>query len=161
MNKSNKESMLAYNISIKYLAARARSMKEVRDNLFNKKISSETILKTIEVLEEESLIDDRIFAKEFVATREKVRPKSKFALRYELRKKGISDSIIEYALKDIDENKSALAAVKPKLSIWITLDIKIMQKKMMNFLKNRGFNWETSLYVFNKTINDMGNHEGN
>ena len=161
MPEPQKKTMRAYNSSIKFLASRTRSIKEVRDNLYKKKFNNDIIDKTILVLEEENLIDDIAFASEFVSTREKVRPKSKFALRYELRKKGISDSIIDMAISKIDENKSALAAVETKVAAWKELDKKVMKNKMMNFLKNRGFNWEIFSTTYEIICNDLENQEGN
>ena len=163
METSNSQQNLlkAYNASLKYLATRIRSVKEVRDNLYKKKFSNDIISETILILENEKLIDDRTFAFEFISTREKVRPKSKFALKYELNKKGVSDSIIENAIKGINEYKSALAAIDPKLSTWLELDKTKMKTKMMNFLKNRGFNWEVSLATYETTCNQLINQEDN
>ena len=78
-----------------------------------------------------------------------------------LKKKGISNSIIENVIKEIDENKSALAAVKPKLLTWLKLDNEKIKNKMMNFLKNRGFNWEISSATYEKVIRDLKNQEDN
>lgn len=157
IKKSNKSLIRAYNASMRFLAARTRSIKEVSDNLYKKKFSNDIISEIILTLKEEDLIDDKTFALEFVSTREKIRPKSKFALQYELKKKGICDSIIENAIKEIDENKSALAAVEPKLLTWLKLDKEKMKSKMMNFLKNRGFNWEVSSATYTKVIKDLKN----
>ncbi|MCK5313152.1 MAG: regulatory protein RecX [Desulfobacteraceae bacterium] len=159
--KSDKSLIRAYNVSIKFLAARTRSIQEVKNNLNKKKFSDDIISEIILMLEEESLIDDNVFASEFVFTREKIRPKSKFALQYELKKKGISNSTIENVIKDINENKSALAAVKPKLLTWLKLDNQKMKNKMINFLKNRGFNWEISSATYEKVIRDIKNQEEN
>lgn len=158
-SKFQKNLLKAYNSSINFLAARTRSSKEVRDNLFKKKFKDDVITEALLMIANEGLIDDREFAAEFVSTREKVRPKSKFALRYELKKKGISDTIIEDALKNVDECKSALAAIDPKLSTWVKLDKPKMKSKMMNLLKNRGFNWEISFSTYEKICENLKNQE--
>ena len=160
-SKSQQNLLKAYNASLTYLATRIRSVKEVKDNLHKKKFNDNIISETILMLENDKLIDDKIFAFEFISTREKVRPKSKFALKYELNKKGISDSIIENAIAEINEYKSALAAIDPKLSTWLELDKNKMKSKMMNFLKNRGFNWEISLATYEKICNQLKNPEDN
>ncbi len=161
MPDPQKKIMKAYNSSIKFLASRTRSVKEVRDNLYKKKFKNDIIDKTISILEEENLLNDTVFASEFVSTREKVKPKSKFALKYELKKKGVSDSIIDKAISKIDENKSALVAVETKVAAWQKLDKKTMKNKMMNFLKNRGFNWEIFSTTYETICNDLENQEGN
>ncbi len=161
LKKSNQNLLRAYNASMKFLASRARSIKEVKDNLYIKKFSPDIISEIILLLEEKNFLNDKAFASEFVSTREKIRPKSKFALKYELKKKGISDSIIEKAIESIDENESALAAVEPKLFTWLKLDPEKMKNKMMNFLKNRGFSWEISSAIYTKIIKDLNNQEDN
>ncbi|MCD4744151.1 MAG: recombination regulator RecX [Desulfobacteraceae bacterium] len=158
-SKFQKNILKAYNSSINFLAARTRSSKEVRDNLSKKKFKDDVITEVLLMIEKEGLLNDSEFAAEFVSTREKIRPKSKFALRYELKKKGISDAIIEDAVKNIDECKSALAAIDSKLSIWLKLDKTKMKSKMMNFLKNRGFNWEISFSTYEKICENLKNQE--
>lgn len=158
-SKFQKNILKAYNSSLNFLAARTRSIKEVKDNLFKKKFDSDVIAEAILMIEKEGLLDDSKFASEFVSTREKVRPKSKFALRYELLKKGIEDSIIEEAIKNVDDYRSALAAIDPKLSIWLKLDKAKMKGKMMNFLKNRGFNWEISFSTYEKICDNLKGQE--
>jgi len=157
--KKNKNLTRAYNSSIQYLAARIRSKKEIQDNLYKKKFNKDVVDEIIHILEDENLINDKIFASEFVLSREKIRPKSKFALKYELRKKGVSDFIIEDSIQGIDEYKSALAAIESKIQIWSKLDNDKFKSKMMNFLKNRGFNWEVFHETYLKTIKDIQNME--
>ena len=163
MMTSNHKNQIAkaYNSSMNFLAARTRSIKEIRDNLYKKKFNDDIISETVLLLEEQGFIDDKKFAAEFISTREKIRPKSKFALKYELYKKGVSDSIIENAICNIDEYKSALAAIDPKLSTWLKLDMQQIKTKMMNFLKNRGFNWEVSCATYETFLKKFENKESN
>ena len=97
----------AYNNCLRFLSPRARSVKETIDYLEKKKFTSSTIDKTIQKLLKEHLLDDKIFAGMFVENREKFRPRSKFALSFELKQKGIDEDIIDEAVKDIDELKSS------------------------------------------------------
>ena len=135
----------AYNICLKFLGPRARSVKEIIDYLKKKKFTSATIDKTIQRLLEEHLLDDKIFAEMFVENREKFRPRSKFALSFELRQKGIDENIIEEAIKDIDELESAWAAIKPKLCLWQNFDSTKFRKKIFGYLKNRAFSYDISV----------------
>ncbi len=159
-SKSKKQMNKAYNSSMNFLASRSRSREEVRNNLYKKKFSDDIISEIIAILENQGLIDDKKFAFEFVSTREKVRPKSKFALKYELKKKGISDEIIEKAICGVDEYQSALTAINPKLTTWLKLDKKKLKTKIMNFLKNRGFNWEISFATWEKVSKELKNKDG-
>ncbi len=145
----------AYNAGISLLAARTRSVKEVRDALYKKKFPGDIISQVILKLKKSRLLDDNKFAAEFVLTRERLRPKSKFALKYELRQKGVSDSIIEKAISDIDEYESAHRAVNLKISAWSELDRDKIKHKMITFLKNRGFNFEISSAIYEKIYGDI------
>lgn len=158
-SKSKNQIIKAYNFSINFLATRTRSLKEIKDNLYKKKFSDDAISEVILILEEKGFIDDKKFATEFVSTREKIRPKSKFALKYELNKKGISDAIIHEAVSHIDEYQSALNATEPKLSTWLKLDNQQIKNKMINFLKNRGFSWDISFATYEKISKDFNNKE--
>ena len=156
MDSLNKEKQFkdqlnkACNICMRLLGPRPRSVKEIQDHLRKKNFMPLIIEKTTKKLLQERLLDDREFAYLFVENREQFRPRSKFALAFELRQKGIHDNIIEDVLKDIDEFKSAWSAVKPKLCIWCNLDNKNFKKKIFNYLRNRGFSYEISLLTYDR-----------
>ncbi len=140
----------AYSNCLRFLGSRARSVKETIEYLKKKKFTSATIDKTIQRLLKEHLLDDKIFAEMFVESREKFRPRSKFALSFELKQKGIDRNIIEEAIKDIDELESAWSAVSPKLSLWQNFDRKKIKNKIFSYLKNRGFCYDISAATFKR-----------
>ncbi len=137
----------AYNNCIRFLVPRPRSIRETKDYLRKKNFPDSIIEKTINKLIKEDLLNDKTFACMFVENRERFRPRSKFALTCELKAKGIDEIIIDNAIKDIDEMKSARAAIEPKLRIWQNYADKNLRKKILNFLRNRGFTYEISSSV--------------
>ncbi len=137
----------AYNNCIRFLVPRPRSIRETKNYLRKKNFPDSIIEKTINKLIKEDLLNDKTFACMFVENREKFRPRSKFALICELKAKGIDENIIDNAIKNIDEMKSAIAAIEPKLRIWQNYSNKDLSKKIFNFLKNRGFSYEISSSV--------------
>jgi regulatory protein len=142
----------AYNQAIRFLATRARSIKETEDNLKKKGYDPQVIDQTVSTLKQERLLDDRDFAALFVESRERFRPKSRFALKYELRKKGIRDDIIQETIAGVDDFDAALRAVKSKLSQWQNLDSETFKKKVMNHLRNRGFGYEVSITTYRTSL---------
>lgn len=140
----------AYTVSIRFLAPRARSIHEIKQHLLKKGFNDTVILETITKLEQEKLLNDREFAAMFVEQRERFNPKSRFALSFELKKKGIDKAVIEESLMEIDEFTSAWNAVMPKLQIWQGYDDDKFMKKVMNHLKNRGFSYQVSRTTFEK-----------
>ena len=142
----------AYNQAIRFLATRARSIMETEANLKKKGFDPQVIDQTVSTLKQERLLDDRDFAAQFVESREQFRPKSRFALKYELRKKGISDTIIQEALEAVDDFEAARRAVKSKLGQWQNLDRETFKKKVMNHLRNRGFGYEVSISTYRASL---------
>ncbi len=135
----------AYNICLRFLAPRPRSVAEMRRHLIKKEISVPVIDETLQKLMEDRLLDDVAFARMFVESRERHKPRSKFALTCELRQKGIKDGIIEMSLEDIDEEASAWNAVQPRLRAWQQLAPEKFKKKLFNYLQYRGFGYEVCL----------------
>lgn len=147
----------AYNQALIYLTPRARSIMEARNNLEKKGFNSEVIDETISKLTGLGLLDDREFAALFVDGRERFRPKSRFALGYELKQKGVSDTIIDQALADVDDRDAALRAVKTRINRWQHLETETLKKKAMAFLRNRGFSYEVCIstyLIISKNFND-------
>ncbi|MBF0201289.1 MAG: RecX family transcriptional regulator [Desulfamplus sp.] len=124
--------------------------------LLKKGIDQNTALNTIKRLEDEKLLDDRAFAAQFVEQRERFNPKSKFALKYELKKKGIDTYTIDERLMDIDEFVSAWNGIEPKIRMWQGYDDDKFRKKVMNFLKNRGFGYEVSAITLERALGQKG-----
>ena len=96
-----------------YLGYRSRSVDEVRKNLEKHEIPAEVIDETIARLERENLIGDANFAREWVENRSTFRPRGKRALSFELRRKGLSETVIRETLDGgIDEEALALKAAR-------------------------------------------------
>jgi len=158
----NPDTARACQACIKFLAQRPRSVKETKKHLANKGFEDSAVSAAIDQLQQDNLLNDREFADLFVENRETHRPRSKFALRYELRQKGIEDGVIEEVLSEIDENRSAQAAVAPMLNLWKTLEQEKFKKKVLNRLKNRGFNYEISMSTYDhccRKIQESGEEE--
>lgn len=132
----------AYQHAIRFLAVRNRSQVEMRQYLENKGYSSELITLTIERLGQEKYLDDEQFARQWIENRERFTPRGAYALRYELRHKGITDRIIDLVLSDFDEEASARKAIDSKMNRWQNMDKPEFQKKAGGFLSRRGFNFE-------------------
>lgn len=140
----------AYNICLRFLAPRPRSVAEMQRHLMKKEISVQVIDETLQKLMENKLLDDVAFARMFVESRERHKPRSRFALTCELRQKGIKGGIIDMSLEDIDEEVSAWNAVQPRLRTWQRLAPEKFKKKLFNYLQYRGFGYETCLTTWDK-----------
>ncbi|OFZ59443.1 MAG: hypothetical protein A2328_11095 [Bdellovibrionales bacterium RIFOXYB2_FULL_36_6] len=143
------ENKIPLNLALNYLALQPRSIHEIHLYLTKKGFDEDIVSSIIDLLMEYKYLDDRNFTKSFVESRVKNKPKSKFALTYELNKKGIDSNVIEDVLKDYDDYGLALKALEPKIRLWVPLNSEIFKKKIMNFLQYRGFSYSISVEVNN------------
>ena len=134
---------VAYQRAVRYLSYRPRSVKEITDHLRKHEIPEEWIGATIERLQSNRLVDDRRFAEIWLENRATFRPRGTFALRMELRQKGVSDRVIDEALSELDEIPLALQAGRKKCARLRNADEEEFRKKMYGFLSRRGFSYET------------------
>jgi regulatory protein len=134
-----KDETLALRRALHFLKFRARSRKEIMLYLREKGFSTETTALVIDRLEASGLSGDAEFARMWVESRLRNRPRGKRALAAELWQKGISEDLIETALADIDEEAAAEAAVRPKLRHWRDLGDNDASRKIIDFLRRRGF----------------------
>lgn len=132
----------AYGKSLRFLAPRARSIEEMRCYLTKKGIPDSILESTLSRLVDEGLLDDAEFAGMFVRSRERTKPRSKFALTCELRQKGVSDAIITSTLESVDEYASAWNAVSRRIPGWRRFEKDTFKKKLFNYLQYRGFSYE-------------------
>lgn len=136
--------------ALRYLEVRPRSQAELRQQLRKKKYSEETIEKVIARLSDVQLVDDKDFAKYWVENREGFKPRSKRALQYELRQKGVASDDIARAVKKVDERDSAYRAAHAKALRWKDLDAQTFREKLSGFLARRGFDYSITRETVNR-----------
>jgi regulatory protein len=126
----------------RFLAVRPRSIQEVRDNLIRKRFEDAVIAQAIDKLQALGYLDDQAFAAFWVRERRTFKPLGARALRYELRQKGISESMIREALADIDAEEDALRAAQGQARKLRGLSRRDFRQKLGAFLQRRGFAYE-------------------
>jgi regulatory protein len=147
-----------------YLGYRSRSVDEVRKNLEKHETPAEVIDETIARLERENLIGDANFAREWVENRSTFRPRGKRALSFELRRKGLSETVIRETLDGgIDEEALALKAARDYAGRLQGLEWKKFREKMGGHLGRRGFGFDVIVPVTKKvweeTLNLVENYD--
>ena len=91
----------------RFLEARARSIGEVRRRLTSAGYQADLVEDAITRLGELGMLDDEAFAKAWVESRDRARPRGERALADELRLRGVDRTVIVAAL---DERREASAA---------------------------------------------------
>jgi regulatory protein len=124
------------------LSYRPRSVAEVRQKLVQKGYDDLVIERVIQHLQEVALLDDAAFAAYWVEQRHTFKPRSRLALRAELRQKGVNRQLIETAVATIDEHEAARRALAAKIWQWQSLPQDSFWQKAGQYLQRRGFSYE-------------------
>jgi regulatory protein len=148
-----------YERAFRLISRRPRSEYEIRTHLQRKAVTDDSVDRVIERLEEASLLDDREFARMWVENRIEFRPRSRFALRVELQRKGIDREIIEESLEGVDELAAAEAAARIAARRWANVPTDVFRRKVMGYLQRRGFTYPLSDQVVRSLI-ELGMDHG-
>lgn len=155
------EQEVVYQRALRLLEHRPRAEEEIRRKLGSKGISSAVIDKVIERLRQNKLVNDDQFAQAWVENRSTFRPRSRKALQYEMRQKGVSPSAISQALANLETNEEELAyqaALKQSRKL-NHLERMEFRRKLSGFLARRGFGYETIAPVVEKVWKEINKTE--
>jgi regulatory protein len=143
-----------YSAVCHFLSFRPRSEKEIHDFLRKKakKLSSEDenflqreILKIIENLKKQNLVNDEEFIQWWISQRLEFNPRGERALTFELIRKGIDKRLAEEKVKNIDKaylRKAALKILAKKIRLYSGLGKWELKKKLVEYLLARGFEYD-------------------
>ena len=134
----------AMSVALRYLTARPRSERELRDRLRQRKVGEMVIDRAVEQLRARGLLDDFTFAQYWVDQRVTFRPRSRRMLEMELRRKGVDGTAIEDATLDMDDEAEAYRAAQRRARSLPTDDFDAFFKKLVDHLRRRGFGYGTA-----------------
>lgn len=126
--------------ALHYLGYKMRTRWEVVKKLEEQEYSEEVVERVLAFLEKYSYLDDLAYCKSHIRERERLNPRGKFALKMELRQKGVSNKLIEQALEEseVDELTGAIRLIHKKVRNLEDLDEK-EKKRVVGFLQRRGY----------------------
>lgn len=159
--KSEESEIKLKDQAINFLSYRPRSEKEIRDYII-KKISTSEKIKwqeakstpiadlIINKLKKYGLVNDQEFAKWWINSRTKTRPKGRILIKTELLQKGIDRNLIDKLLpKNAKTDLNlALRIVEIKKNRLKNLTIQEARKKIYYLLSSRGFDFDTLKEAF-------------
>lgn len=127
----------------KLLNYRERSRGEVEERLKKKKFDQKIIKKTIAYFERIDLLNDERFARLWVRSRMRFRPRSTRLIHLELRQKGLEKELIERIIKEEispGQEMAAALALAIKQAAYYKYDPPIAaRRKLFAYLARRGF----------------------
>lgn len=137
-----------------FLSYRARSEKEIRQNLLKHEFTEDAIETTLEKLRVNNLANDPEFARAWVENRNTFRPRSRRALLMELRQKGLDDETAQAAVSGVDENALAYESALKRANRLKGLEWGEFRKKLSEYLARRGFPYSVIAPVVTRIWNE-------
>lgn len=128
--------------AVSFLDARPRTEGEIRKKLKTIGCEEPDIEKVIARLKECGLVNDEQFSHLWVEDRNLFKPRSRRALRYELKQKGVPEEIIQQALENTDDYRAAFVLADQRKSRWSGLEWKDFKQKAGNYLAGKGFGYD-------------------
>lgn len=132
--------------AFRYLANRDHSEKELADKLKKKAFSEPVIRDVITDLKQKHFLNDSAFAEIFARNRLIQKPVGRRQLRFDLLKKGISETILDETLtavyEEFNESELARRLAEKKMKLLQNQEYQKAKKKVADFLLRRGFDWE-------------------
>lgn len=152
------ESRRALDLALRWLAARARTERELRERLRQRGVPPGVVDATLERLRQWGYVDDRSFAEDYVDRTLAVRHIGPRRLVEELRRRGVSGGlaaeVVAGRLTPERELDLARAAARRRLEMWREGDPAAVRGRLYRFLTARGFDPETAARVVREHLGD-------
>jgi regulatory protein len=129
-------------ILLRRLTDRPRSRAELAEALAKRDVPGDIASRLLDRFEEVGLIDDEAFARSWVQTRISNKGLARRALGVELRRKGVTDDVIQTVLDEIDRDHEVEAArllVRRKLRSTRGLDPQVRMRRLAGLLGRKGY----------------------
>lgn len=133
----------AYRQAVKLVARRPRTEQELRRQFERSGLSGIEQEAVINSLRQAKLVSDADFAAAWLENRMAFRPRGAWALRTELRARGVPAEVIETALTGFDEDQAALQAAGHGLRKYQHLSPELFRQRLSAYLQRRGFQHPT------------------
>jgi len=149
--------------ALRFLEARPRSTAEVRRRLLTHGYRADLVEGCVERLLDLGILDDAAFARTWVESRDRARPRGERALRTELARKGIDRGLADGVLeeREIDRPGADAEAARRVLAhhqrtLAREADPRARRNRAYALLARNGFDSETAIAA----INGLGDPEG-
>lgn len=149
----------AYQRALNLINFRPRTEVEIRQNLRRHNLEEEIIQYVLERLRDSGLVNDAGFAQTWVDNRAELRPRSRRALAFELKQRGVDSAIIEQTLDQVDDSAMAYQAAQRQAHKIKNYEWREFRLKMLRYLAQRGFAYEISAEAARRVWEELQNTE--
>ncbi|HML51459.1 MAG TPA: regulatory protein RecX [Propionicimonas sp.] len=148
---------VAREIALRQLTVRARSREELARALARKGVPAQAAEQVLDRLCDVGLIDDEVFAREWLAAGDR-RQRSRRALLIELAEKGVSRETAEAAAAELDADRDyqvALAYAERKAATLRRVEPAARYRRLAGALARRGFPSAVVAQVTREVLDDL------
>jgi len=145
----------AHAAALRYLSYRPRSEAEVRARL-RRRYSESLVEQVLELLRDESMVDDAKFAAQWRDSRSANNPRSALAVKRELIAKGVDNGVAQEAVQGVDDGESAYRAGLKQARKYDNPDIATFRRRLMGYLRRRGYSDSVSRNTVGRLWEEMG-----
>ena len=142
--------LICYNSVVKYIGAKVKTERQIRDYLYRKEYTKDVIDEVVEKLKEYKIIDDQLYTDMYVRSNPNY---SIMKMKQKLFAGGVKSELVDKAIGEIDEASSALKNaekfMKNKELSKENID------KLIRRLNYLGYGWDTIKNVLNKLKCDV------
>jgi len=153
---------VAREIALRQLTVRARTRVELARALLRRKVPTEVAEQVLDRLEEVGLVDDAVFARDWLAAGER-RHKSRRALAVELGEKGVARELIDEAVAELDGEHDYLVArgyAEKKAAGLAKVPPDAQYRRLAAALARRGFNASVVAQVTREVLAEVRTEDG-
>ncbi len=151
-----------YLYAVRLLTASKKSAKEVAKRLKDKGYESSVIETVVESLKTQGILNDRKMVDETVQWAKQAKRFGKRRVALELKKKGITQNIIDSALQNYskeEERKTAYSLAEVRWQKIKNIESQKRKRRLFDFLINRGFDFELSREIINQLDSQKANDD--
>ena len=156
--------------AVRFLETRSRSVSEVRRRLTGAGYRVELVDAAITRLVELEMLDDEAFARAWIESRDRARPRGEHALRRELQLKGVERTIVDGLLAeravgggeagDPDEDAARRLLARHARALERVADPRARRQRAYALLARHGFDPETCASAARDFLADHGDADG-
>ncbi len=132
---------------------RARSRAEISERLMRAGFEADIIEELLKRLENAGLINDEQFSRAWVNHRLTGKGMGKTRIRWELKRKGVSNEAAEEALSAVDEeteHQSALELARRRWASTASVEEPVRRRRLIAYLQRQGYDWGVISTILNE-----------
>lgn len=149
-NKKEEQSEIRNKV-FKYLARREHSRYELYNKLSRKDYDRENINIILDELEDKDYINDERFARSWIKSRLRFKPRGSRLIKKELAQKGVSKSLQDSLIFELISEEKELEMAKDLSRKWLSKkrnkNKENIDKKLYRYLSNKGFGSNISITI--------------